>query len=361
MPERPSALRERLDLKYWVFRALAAIAPRTPLWLAQRVAVGAGTVLWLCAGSLRQRAARNLGHIPTLAADPARLRAATRGVFVTLALNYLDFFRGRYVTYEELGRGWQIGGWELFEQAMRAGRGVIVLGAHLGPFEYAAWKLGELGCPLLTPAERLRPERFNQLVARLRNHHEARLLPGDERETLRELLAALRNGQIAMFAIDRWVMGPSDAWPLFGQPARLPTAPFALAARSDAPVFLLVPWRKGFDHFGGAVELITPERLAPVASEANAPAAARGRDREAAIAQMRERLYPVLERYISEHPEQWVSALSSVWETPDAQPRQAAASPVEVATAHAAASGARSAMHEGRMSATSGGGVGVQP
>jgi lauroyl/myristoyl acyltransferase len=186
-------------------------------------------------------------------------------------------------------------------------------------------------------------------------------LPGDERETLRELLAALRNGQIAMFAIDRWVMGPSDAWPLFGQPARLPTAPFALAARSDAPVFLLVPWRKGFDHFGGAVELITPERLAPVASEANAPAAARGRDRETAIAHMRERLYPVLERYISEHPEQWVSALSSVWETPDAQPRQAAASPVEVATAHAVASGARSAMHEGRMSATPGGGVGVQP
>ncbi|MGH2501076.1 MAG: hypothetical protein ACRDID_01035, partial [Ktedonobacterales bacterium] len=103
MPERPSALRERLDLKYWVFRALAAIAPQTPLWLAQRVAVGAGTLLWLCAGSLRQRVARNLGHIPTLAADPARLRVATRGVFVTLALNYLDFFRGRYVTYEELG------------------------------------------------------------------------------------------------------------------------------------------------------------------------------------------------------------------------------------------------------------------
>lgn len=355
MSERPSSLREQIDLKYWVFRALAAIAPRAPLWLAQRVAVVAGTLLWLCAGSLRQRAARNLGHIPTLAADPARLRAATRGVFVTLALNYLDFFRGRYVTYEELRRGWQIRGWELFEQAMRAGRGVIVLGAHLGPFEYSAWKLGELGCPLLTPAERLRPERFNQLVARLRNHHEARLLPGDERETLRELLSALRNGQVAMFAIDRWVMGPSDAWPLFGQPARLPTAPFALAARSDAPVFLLVPWRKGLQRFGGAVELITPERLAPEAS------AARGRDREAAIAQMRERLYPVLERYISEHPEQWVSALSPVWETTGAQSQSAPAASMEAATAHAMASGAGSATHGDITGTASSGGVRVQP
>jgi lauroyl/myristoyl acyltransferase len=151
----------------------------------------------------------------------------------------------------------------------------------------------------------------------LRNHHEARLLPGDDRETLRELLIALRKGQMAMFAIDRWVMGPSDAWPLFGEPARLPTAPFALAARSDAPVFLLVPWRMGANHFGGAVELITPERMPPEDSAASGAEGAhgqRGRDREAAIAQMRERLYPLLERYISAHPEGWVSALSPIWE-----------------------------------------------
>lgn len=325
MSERPEPLSERLDPKYWVFRTMAAITPLAPLWLARRIAVAAGALLWLCAGGLRRRATRNLAHIPALAADPARLRKATRDVFITLALNYLDFFRGRFVTYEELSRGWDIRGWDIFERAMRAGRGAIVLGAHMGPFEYSGWKLGELGYPLLTPAERLRPERFNQLVSRLRNHHEARLLPGDDRETLRELLTSLRNGQMAMFAIDRWVMGPSDAWPLFGEPARLPTAPFALAARSDAPVFLLVPWRVGFNRIEAAVELITPERMSPISTDGVAAetlgktsgetsARMRGRDREAAIARMRQRVYPLLERYISAHPDQWVSALSAVWD-----------------------------------------------
>lgn len=345
MSERPASpsisLSERLDLKYWAFRTLAAVVPLTPLWLARRLAVGVGALAWLFAGSLRRRAERNLGHVPALADDPARLRRAARGVFITLALNYLDFFRGRFVTYEELARGWDIRGWDIFERAMAGGRGAIVLGAHIGPFEYSAWKLGELGYPLLTPAERLRPERFNQLVSHLRNHHQARLLPGDDRETLRELLTSLRDGQMAMFAIDRWVMGPSDAWPLFGAAARMPTAPFALAARSDAPVFLLVPWRVDFNHIEAAVELITPERMpaderddssdaAPAdATPDRSPRAPgpRGRDRDAAIARLRRRVYPVLERYISAHPDQWVSALSSVWEF--AEDTQAAQAPAE--------------------------------
>jgi hypothetical protein len=70
------------------------------------------------------------------------------------------------------------------------------------------------------------------------------------------------------------------------------------------------------------VELITPERLAP---EGSAPteAAARPRDREAAIAAMRQRVYPLLERVIAAHPEQWVSALATVWDFPPSPARGA--------------------------------------
>lgn len=329
---RPS-LAERLNLKYWAFRTLGALVPLAPLWLARRLAVAVGTLAWALAGSLRRRAERNLGRVPSLAGNPAKVRRAARGLFQHMALNYLDFFRGRFVSYDELARGWDIRGWELFEQGMSAGRGTIVFGAHIGPFEYSAWKLGELGQSLLTPAERLRPERFNQLVAGLRNHHRARMLPGDERDTLRELLTALRSGQLAMFAVDRWVMGPSGAWPLFGAPARLPTAPFALAARSDAPVFLMIPWRVGFNRIEAVVEVVTPERM-PSNDGAPSPGGEARGDREAAIARMRQRVYPILERYINEHPEQWVSALSAVWD--DAEGNVDRSTIVERSVEHAA-------------------------
>ncbi|HEX8732783.1 MAG TPA: hypothetical protein VF725_12075 [Ktedonobacterales bacterium] len=321
MSERHPALSERLELKYWLFRALAAIIPRLPRWLAERLAIVGGALAWATVAPLRRRAERNLAHIPALAADPARLRQTTRHVFTHLALNYVDFFRAPHISDQELAQDWRIDGWDTFERAIRDGLGAVVMGAHLGPFEYASAKIGELGVPLLTPAERLRPERLFQFVSHLRDHHQARMLPGDDRETLRTIINSLRAGNMALFAVDRWVMGPSDEWPFFGEPAHLPTAPFALAARSDAPVFLIVPWRISLREFGATVQLITPERMPPDnAHDGAAPAQRaaeerRPRDREAAIAAMRARVYPALERIIAAHPEQWVGALSVIWDT----------------------------------------------
>lgn len=303
--------------KYWAFRILGEVIPRTPLWLARAVFSAGGWLAWAFAAGLRRRAEWNLSHIPALAADPELRRRTARAAFINLALNYLDFFRGRRVTDEELAQGWNITGWDIIERAVAQGKGVIALAAHYGPFEYAAWKMGQLGRPMLTPAERLRPERLHQLVASMRNHHSARMIAGDERETLRELLAALRRGEIAIFAVDRWVMGPATPWPFFGQEARLPVAPFALAARSEAPVVLVAPRREGRNRMSGIAELLTPERLAgePAAETANEPAPRLSRDE--AVARMRARVYPALERLIAREPGQWVSVLATIWDEPD--------------------------------------------
>jgi KDO2-lipid IV(A) lauroyltransferase len=236
-----------------------------------------------------------------------------RAAFITLALNYLDFFRGRGVTDEELAQGWSITGWDIIERAIAQGRGVIALAAHYGPFEYAAWKMGQLGRPMLTPAERLRPERLHQLVASMRNHHSARMIAGDERDTLRELMVALRRGDVIIFAVDRWIMGPASPWSFFGVEAQLPVAPFALAARSDAPVVLLAPRRDAHNRMTGVVELLTPERLGDEAQSAKTEPRP---SRDEAVARMRARVYPALERWIAEEPGQWVSVLSTIWDNP---------------------------------------------
>ncbi len=139
--------------RYWIFRLSAAILPRVPMQIARPLAVAAGTLIWALAGTARRRTVRNLRHIAALREHPDRLPAAARGVFQSMALNYLDFFRGRYISDEEARAGWTIENEAEFDALMAEGRGLIIFSGHFGNFEYGASRLGVLGHKLLTPAD----------------------------------------------------------------------------------------------------------------------------------------------------------------------------------------------------------------
>src|SRR5262249_48694133 len=150
---------------------------------------------------------RNLRHIPALAANAGRLHEATRGVFVTAALNYLDFLRGRHLTDEEIYSGWTVERAGLLDEVAAQGRGVVILGSHFGNFEYAGSRLGAMGYRMITPAERMQPEKLFQLFCRLREHHNVHVVPADSRESLREMIEWLRGGGVLLILADRYVLG----------------------------------------------------------------------------------------------------------------------------------------------------------
>lgn len=301
--------------KYWLFRFAAVITPRVPLWIARPFAVAIGTLLWAIAGNTRRRAIRNLRHAPTLAEHPDRLSAACRGVFQLMALNYLDFFRGRTLSDDEVRRGWTIENVELFERAKAQGRGVILLTGHLGNWEFAASRLGLLAGKAITPAEHMRPERLFELFCSLRNHHGVRIVPGDSRDALRSMLDTLKAGGTAMMLADRYVLGASAEVTFFGEPAKMPTGPFALALRSEAAVLAAFTWSEGSGRSHGVFVPVRIEdaRAASDMSSGTIAAATRTRGAER-IAQLQQEFLRALEMVIAEHPEQWVSALAPVWE-----------------------------------------------
>lgn len=301
--------------KYWLFRLAAAIAPRAPLWIARPFALAVGIILWAVAGETRRRAIRNLRHVPTLAEHPDRLSAASRGVFQRMALNYLDFFRGRTLGDEEIMRGWTIDNVEAFEQARAWGRGVILLTGHFGNWEYGASRLGLFAVKSVTPAEHMQPERLFELFCALRSHHGLRVVAADSRDSLRAMLETLKDGGIALMLADRYVLGASAEASLFGDPAKLPTGPFALALRSEAPLMAAFTWSEGPGRSHGVfVPLHVDGESAPGDASGGATVAAtrtRGAER---IAQLQQQFLRALETVVAEHPEQWVSALAPVWE-----------------------------------------------
>jgi lauroyl/myristoyl acyltransferase len=307
--------------KYWIFRLSAAILPRVPMRIARPLAVVAGTLIWALAGAARRRTVRNLRHIAALREHPDRLPAAARGVFQSMALNYLDFFRGRYISDEEARAGWTIENEAEFDALMAEGRGLIIFSGHFGNFEYGSSRLGVLGHKLLTPAEHMQPEALFELFCRLREHHNMRIVPADSRDSLRELLDALKRGEIVIFIADRYVLGASAEVPFFGEPARLPTGPFALALRSGAPVMAVFSWRTGPGRQVGVFtrldfEALRREAAAPRGAAGTAgTAVAAARVRTEQQTERAQRLFmDELERRIAAHPDQWVSASLPIWE-----------------------------------------------
>jgi KDO2-lipid IV(A) lauroyltransferase len=305
--------------QYWLMRVGAAVVPRIPLALTRPLFTFIGLCAWLFARGARQRAERNLRHIPALAANTARLHAAVRGVFITSALNYLDFLRGRHLSDAEIHAGWTVEHEELLYEAADEGRGVVILSAHFGNFEFAASRLAHR-FQMITPVERMQPERLFALFCRLRNHHNVRVVPGDSRDSLREMTDTLKSGGILLIVADRHVLGTGAQVDFFGEPTTLATGPMALAVRTGAPIICAFSWRTGPSRAHGVFYRLTwADQGDP---QGDAPAAGRSRARGADQTQRALRTYVALiERIIAAHPESWVSALAPVWE---ADPHSAA-------------------------------------
>jgi lauroyl/myristoyl acyltransferase len=300
-------------LKYWLFRLAVALVPRIPRGISYGVAPVLGVLFWALSPRLRRRAEFNLGHIPSLASDPARLRRAVRDLFYHTVLNYIDLFRGATLTDAEVRAMWDVEGEEALDAAMAEGHGVVFLAPHVSGFEAGATRLGVKGYRVVAPAERLKPEALFALVRRVREHHGFHFLPADSRETLRDLMDALKRNEIAVFGVDRYITGSSAEIPFFGVPARMPTTPAALALRLGAPVGIAYAYRTAPERAHAVYIPVDVEAVRAPGGGGQGGGGKRGQNDEAVI-RLQRLFLEHLEQYVEQHPEQWLSALARVWE-----------------------------------------------
>jgi KDO2-lipid IV(A) lauroyltransferase len=287
-------------MKYWLFRIGVTIIPRLPQRLTQRITLMVGWIAWAILPGPRRQVTENLRHVPRLAADPAQLHRAVRGVFGNSLLNYIDFFRLSRVTAEELAHYWEATGLERLDAALAQGKGCILISGHLGNFDYAVRHFSNLGYKLTITQEHLKPERLHQLVTQVRAFPGVTWALVDSPTGLRQLFGALRRNEIVIMPADRDIQGHGEVVPLFGDPARLPIGGVQLAQRTGAAMLGVFPHRNGLAHGHGEVvnlPTLTPEE------EAAEPDPLRRNLRRAA---------KLLEQQIERNPEQWV-IFAPIW------------------------------------------------
>jgi Kdo2-lipid IVA lauroyltransferase/acyltransferase len=256
----------------------------TPLALAHRLACGYLRLIDRAVPRLRRVADRNLSlALPDLG---AKQRAAIiAGVFRSVARLLVTMARFPSIRRETLDRWIRFEGYEHFEQARRAGRGVLFATAHLGNWEFSAYAHALYAAPMNVVVRPLDNPLLDRLVTRWRELSGNHVL--SKRDPARPILKALAANEAVGVLIDQNVSSDAVFIDFFGIPAAAASGFARLAARSGAAV---IP---GFALWCEEERRYVLRFYPPVAMSGDA-----GRDTQA--------LQSVLEGVIRAHPDQWL-------------------------------------------------------
>lgn len=280
--------------------AADAVAHRLPTAVAYPLADLAGRAWYRMAGAERRAlVAENLRRVRAaqgLPAEGRELRRVVERAFVEHARYWLEIFRIRHYPEERFAEMLTAEGWDQLAPVFASGAVVAV--PHLGNFEPFAHFLESRGVSGLSPVEETEPkELYDFLVEqRLVGGRSIRLVPLSQ--SVRPMLAALREGQVVALAADRDLAGDGVPVNLFGHATTLPAGAATLSLRTGRPFLVARALRLGPDRFTATAWPIEVERTG---------------DRRADTEALTRAMAAGFERAIAEAPEQWFGAFQPIW------------------------------------------------
>lgn len=208
-----------------LFRLLS----RLPLPVLHAIGAALGWLVYLCSPKYRRRLAANIRRAGFGDSLPQAIREAGKNVlelpFVWCAppQRVLDSVR--------------VEDWEVVQQALDAGGGIIFLTPHLGCFEITA-QVVATRTPLTVMYRPPRKEVLKPLIEGARARGQLRLAPATL-SGVRTLLKTLRSGEPIGILPDQVPQNGEGVWAeFFGLPAYTMTLPGKLQQMSGAPVIL---------------------------------------------------------------------------------------------------------------------------
>lgn len=231
---RPRKNRFLARVEYAFYRIIAgAIRPMSD----ERVARW-GTRFGALSGLLlRGRNRLALGNLRT--AFPGRsereLRLILRECWRHFGRQLLLFVRMQRMTAEEVLARCELAGREIFDTAVAAGRGVIVISAHYGSWEVGGLVITSIAKGVRTVARRLDNEFLERDLARLRASTGAEVI--DRRHAARPLLKALEEHAVIVLLPDQAVLSREGVLaPFLGRPAWTTPAPARFALHEGSTI-----------------------------------------------------------------------------------------------------------------------------
>jgi len=274
---------------YIFYRIGQALAINFPVKFSYRLAVILADIHYMLGFRERKAVMENLKIILAKPSQDGELKQAAKDVFRNFAKYLVDFFRFSEISPEYIKELVKMEGLSNLDDALKYGKGVILLSAHLGNWELGAFVLGTLGYPINAVVLTHRNVKINDFFKDQRSIGKLKSI--EFGASLRCCYKALEANELLALLGDRDFSSNGLSVTFCGKPAIIPKGPAALSYRTGAAIVPGFIVRNSDDTFTFTFEKpILPEILG---------------DKDSAIKIIMERYLPVMESYVKRYPEQW--------------------------------------------------------
>ena len=224
--------RWRHAVEYWLVERVSAVVQRQPTATVRAWGERLGRTAARAAGGRRRVALDNLAQaFPEM--PPARREEIVRGMFEHFGRLLLELIRFRTLTREQILALSDVEGEEHVVEAYRRGRGLILVGAHIGYWEMqglahaVAWK------PISVMARPLDNPRLHDLLETIRTRTGNDVIY--RRGSIRKVLRALAANRAVAILIDQHLHTAEAVYVnFFGRPAATTSVVGSLVLRTGA-------------------------------------------------------------------------------------------------------------------------------
>ena len=237
--------------------------------------------------------------------NPTEMDALMREAMSSYMRYWCDTFRSPDWSRERISQTVTVEGEELLTSPMRDGTGVVVALPHAGNWDHAGSYFCAMGFPLVTVAERLKPEALFNKFLEYRQNIGMEVLALDSR-SIATLMQRSREGSLIALVADRDLSKSGVEVTFFGYPARMPAGPALLAIRTGIP---LITAYVSYTPTGIHIQFNSVE--IPVSGS-----------EEEKISQVVQRCADLFAKGISSAPQDW-HMLQRIWVDGDFQERSA--------------------------------------
>lgn len=250
-----------------------------------------GSIAFVLAHKHRRLAFRNLRLAYGDEKSPSEMRRTVLRTFMNMGLNVVDFCRVPWLHGKGFRNCVRVEGYENLAEALKKGKGAVLLTAHLGSWELMAAAGAPLGLSLFAIVSSTGDPLVDRFMKRMRESRGYRTLP--KHRAVYSVVSRLKQNAVVGILADVSPRHDGVLVRFFGKVVGATKGPAVFALRSDAPVIptFIVRLAQPARHkiiFEKPVELVKTG------------------DRETDIAESTQRFHAIIERYVRRYPDQWL-------------------------------------------------------